>query len=228
MRPVELLIPASSLEVLKIAVIYGADAVYIGGEVFGLRAKAKNFSMEDMAEGIQFAHEHGVKVYVTANILAHNGDLEGVREYFTQLKEIKPDALIISDPGIYTIAKEICPEIERHISTQANNTNYGTYQFWWNQGAKRVVTARELSLNEIAEIRKNIPDEMEIETFVHGAMCISYSGRCLLSNYFTGRDANQGACTHPCRWKYAVVEEKRPGEYLPVYENVFSILKIFA
>lgn len=219
MRPVELLIPASSLEVLKIAVFYGADAVYIGGEVFGLRAKAKNFSMEDMAEGIQFAHEHGVKVYVTANILAHNGDLEGVREYFTQLKEIKPDALIISDPGIYTIAKEICPEIERHISTQANNTNYGTYQFWWNQGAKRVVTARELSLNEIAEIRKNIPDEMEIETFVHGAMCISYSGRCLLSNYFTGRDANQGACTHPCRWKYAVVEEKRPGEYLPVYEN---------
>lgn len=219
MRSVELLIPASSLEVLKIAVIYGADAVYIGGEVFGLRAKAKNFSMEDMAEGIQFAHEHGVKVYVTANILAHNGDLEGVREYFTQLKEIKPDALIISDPGIYTIAKEICPEIERHISTQANNTNYGTYQFWWNQGAKRVVTARELSLNEIAEIRKNIPDEMEIETFVHGAMCISYSGRCLLSNYFTGRDANQGACTHPCRWKYAVVEEKRPGEYLPVYEN---------
>lgn len=219
MRPVELLIPASSLEVLKIAVIYGADAVYIGGEVFGLRAKAKNFSMEDMAEGIQFAHEHGVKVYLTANILAHNGDLEGVREYFTQLKEIKPDALIISDPGIYTIAKEICPEIERHISTQANNTNYGTYQFWWNQGAKRVVTARELSLNEIAEIRKNIPDEMEIETFVHGAMCISYSGRCLLSNYFTGRDANQGACTHPCRWKYAVVEEKRPGEYLPVYEN---------
>lgn len=219
MRPVELLIPASSLEVLKIAVIYGADAVYIGGEVFGLRAKAKNFSMEDMAEGIQFAHEHGVKVYVTANILAHNGDLEGVREYFTQLKEIKPDALIISDPGIYTITKEICPEIERHISTQANNTNYGTYQFWWNQGAKRVVTARELSLNEIAEIRKNIPDEMEIETFVHGAMCISYSGRCLLSNYFTGRDANQGACTHPCRWKYAVVEEKRPGEYLPVYEN---------
>ena len=217
-RP-ELLVPASNLEVLKVAVRYGADAVYIGGEAFGLRAKAKNFSMEDMAEGIQFAHEHGVKVYVTANILAHNGDLEGVREYFTQLKEIKPDALIISDPGIYTIAKEICPEIERHISTQANNTNYGTYQFWWNQGAKRVVTARELSLNEIAEIRKNIPDEMEIETFVHGAMCISYSGRCLLSNYFTGRDANQGACTHPCRWKYAVVEEKRPGEYLPVYEN---------
>lgn len=219
MRKPELLVPASSLEVLKIAVVFGADAVYIGGEVFGLRAKAKNFSKEDMAEGIAFAHEHGVKVYVTANILAHNYDLDGVREYFKELKEIGPDALIISDPGIFTIAKEICPEIEIHISTQANNTNYGTYQFWYGQGAKRVVSARELSLKEIKEIRQNIPEDMEIETFIHGAMCISYSGRCLLSNYFTGRDANQGACTHPCRWKYAVVEEKRPGEYLPVYEN---------
>ena len=215
MRRPELLIPASSLEVLKIAVIYGADAVYIGGEAFGLRAKAKNFSME----GIAFAHAHDVKVYITANILAHNGDLDGVREYFAELREIKPDALIISDPGVYMIAKEVCPEIERHISTQANNTNYGTYRFWYEQGAKRVVSARELSLAEIKEIRANIPDDLEIETFIHGAMCISYSGRCLLSNYFTGRDANQGACTHPCRWKYAVVEEKRPGEYLPVYEN---------
>lgn len=219
MRKPELLVPASSLEVLKIAVIFGADAVYIGGEAFGLRAKAKNFSMEDMKEGIAFAHEHGVKVYVTANILAHNEDLEGVREYFQELKEIRPDALIISDPGVFMIAKEVCPEIERHVSTQANNTNYGTYQFWYQQGAKRVVSARELSLKEIKEIRANIPDDLEIETFIHGAMCISYSGRCLLSNYFTGRDANQGACTHPCRWKYAVVEEKRPGEYLPVYEN---------
>ena len=219
MRKPELLVPASSLEVLKIAVIFGADAVYIGGEAFGLRAKAKNFSMEDMKEGIAFAHEHGVKVNVTANILAHNEDLEGVREYFRELKEIKPDALIISDPGVFMIAKEVCPEIERHVSTQANNTNYGTYQFWYHQGAKRVVSARELSLKEIKEIRANIPDDLEIETFIHGAMCISYSGRCLLSNYFTGRDANQGACTHPCRWKYAVVEEKRPGEYLPVYEN---------
>ena len=219
MRPVELLIPASSLEVLKIAVIYGADAVYIGGEAFGLRAKAKNFSMEEIREGIAFAHAHDVKVYITANILAHNGDLDGVREYFAELREIKPDALIISDPGVYMIAKEVCPEIERHISTQANNTNYGTYRFWYEQGAKRVVSARELSLAEIKEIRANIPDDLEIETFIHGAMCISYSGRCLLSNYFTGRDANQGACTHPCRWKYAVVEEKRPGEYLPVYEN---------
>ena len=219
MRKPELLVPASSLEVLKVAVIFGADAVYIGGEVFGLRAKAKNFSMEDMKEGIAFAHVHGVKVYVTANILAHNQDLAGVRAYFAELKEIGPDALIISDPGVYRIAMEVCPEIERHISTQANNTNYGTYQFWYEQGAKRVVTARELSLEEIREIREHIPEEMEIETFIHGAMCISYSGRCLLSNYFTGRDANQGACTHPCRWKYAVVEESRPGEYLPVYEN---------
>ena len=219
MRKPELLVPASSLEVLKVAVIFGADAVYIGGEVFGLRAKAKNFSMKDMKEGVEFAHAHGVKVYVTANILAHNQDLEGVRAYFAELKEIGPDALIISDPGVYRIAMEVCPEIERHISTQANNTNYGTYQFWYEQGAKRVVTARELSLAEIKEIREHIPEEMEIETFIHGAMCISYSGRCLLSNYFTGRDANQGACTHPCRWKYAVVEESRPGEYLPVYEN---------
>lgn len=219
MRHLELLVPASSPEVLKIAVIYGADAVYIGGEAFGLRAKAKNFSMKEIAEGIAFAHAHGVKVYITANILAHNGDLEGVRAYFEELREIKPDALIISDPGVFAIAKEVCPDIERHVSTQANNTNYGTYRFWWELGAARVVSARELSLKEIKEIRENIPEEMEIETFIHGAMCISYSGRCLLSNYFTGRDANQGACTHPCRWKYAVVEEKRPGEYLPVYEN---------
>lgn len=218
-RPIELLIPASSLEVLKTAVIFGADAVYIGGEAFGLRAKAKNFSKEEMKEGIEFSHAHDVKVYVTANILAHNDDLEGVREYFEELREIKPDALIIADPGVFEIAKEVCPEIERHISTQANNTNYATYNFWYRQGASRVVSARELSLKEIKEIRERIPEDLEIETFVHGAMCISYSGRCLLSNYFTGRDANQGACTHPCRWKYAVVEEKRPGEYLPVYEN---------
>ena len=217
-RP-ELLIPASNLEVLKVAVMFGADAVYIGGEAFGLRAKAKNFSKDDMAAGIRFAHEHGVRVHVTVNILAHNDDLEGVREYLCELKELKPDALIIADPAIFEMAKEICPDIERHVSTQANNTNYGTYNVWWKQGAKRVVSARELSLKEISEIRKHIPEEMEIESFIHGAMCISYSGRCLLSNFFTGRDANQGACTHPCRWKYAVVEEKRPGQYMPVYEN---------
>lgn len=219
MKKPELLIPASSLEVLKTAVVFGADAVYIGGEVFSLRAKSKNFSMEDMREGINFAHAHGAKVYVTANILAHNGDLDGVEAYFHELKEIGPDALIISDPGVFQIAKEVCPEIEIHISTQANNTNYRTYRFWHSLGAKRVVSARELSMEELRELRANISEDLEIETFIHGAMCISYSGRCLLSSYFTGRDANQGACTHPCRWKYAIMEETRPGEYLPVYEN---------
>lgn len=227
MRKPELLIPAGSLEVLKTAVNFGADAVYIGGEVFGLRAKAKNFGPDEMAEGISYAHERGVKVYVTANILAHNDDLEDASDYFLQLKNLKtkdgepavPDALIISDPGMFMVAKRVCPEIELHISTQANSTNYETWLFWWNLGAKRVVSARELSLKEIAQIREHIPSDMEIESFVHGAMCISYSGRCLLSNYFTGRDANQGACTHPCRWKYAVMEESRPGEYMPVYEN---------
>lgn len=219
MRELELLIPAGSLDVLKTAVIYGADAVYIGGEAFGLRAKAKNFTKEDMKEGIAFAHERGIKVYVTANILAHNEDLPGVEEYFEEMKEVRPDALIISDPGVFAIARKILPDMELHVSTQANNTNYGTFLFWYNQGAKRVVTARELSLQEIKEIRDRIPEDMEIESFIHGAMCISYSGRCLLSNYFVGRDANQGACTHPCRWKYSVVEETRPGEYMPVYEN---------
>ncbi len=215
----ELLVPASSLEVLKVAVIYGADAVYIGGELYGLRAKAKNFSKEEMAEGIRFAHQYGKRVFVTANITAHNRDLEGVREYFRELTEIGPDALIISDPGVFTIAQEVCPQMEIHISTQSNNVNYETYLFWQRLGAKRVVSARELSIQEIADIRAHIPDDLEIETFVHGAMCISYSGRCLLSNYFTGRDANLGACTHPCRWKYYIMEESRPGEYLPVEEN---------
>ncbi len=219
MKKPELLVPAGSLEVLKTAVMFGADAVYIGGEAFGLRAKAKNFSRADMAEGIRFAHAHGVKVHVTANILAHNSDLGGAREYFRELKELKPDALIIADPGMFMMAREICPEIDIHVSTQANNTNYETFLFWYRQGAKRVVSARELSLEEIREIRSKVPEELEIESFIHGAMCISYSGRCLLSSYFTGRDANHGACTHPCRWNYAVVEEKRPGEYLPVYEN---------
>ena len=219
MRETELLIPASSLEVLKTAVLYGADAVYIGGEMYGLRAKAKNFSEKDMEEGIRFAHQHGVKVFVTANIVAHNEDLEGFHDYFRSLRAMKPDALIISDPGVFTIAKEECPEIQIHISTQANSTNYATYNFWYNLGASRVVAARELSLKEIAELREHIPEDMEIEAFIHGAMCISHSGRCLLSNYFTGRNANMGACTHPCRWKYYVMEESRPGEFLPVEEN---------
>ena len=215
----ELLIPAGSLEVLKTAVIYGADAVYIGGDVFSLRAKAKNFTLDEMKEGIDFAHEHGVKVHVTANILAHNDDIDAAREYFKKLNILKPDALIISDPGMLSLAKEECEGIDFHISTQANNTNYMSYKFWYDQGAKRVVSARELSLKEIKDIREKIPEDMEIESFIHGAMCISYSGRCLLSNYFVGRDANRGECTHPCRWKYAVVEETRPGEYFPVFEN---------
>ncbi len=215
----ELLIPAGSLEVLKVAVIFGADAVYIGGEIFSLRANAKNFTKETMKEGIEYAHAHGVKVYVTANITGHNKDLEAAREYFTELKEVKPDAIIISDPGIFQIAQEVCPEIELHVSTQANNVNYATFNFWHKLGATRVVTARELSIAEIKEIRANIPDDLEIETFIHGAMCMSYSGRCLLSNYLTGRDANRGACTHPCRWKYHIVEETRPGEYMPIEEN---------
>ena len=229
MKKPELLVPAGSLDVLKTAVNYGADAVFIGGEAYGLRAKAKNFGHDEMAEGILYAHGHGVKVHVTANILAHDCDLEGAREYFKELKALKPDALIIADPGMFMMAREICPGIEIHVSTQANNTNYETFNFWYGLGAKRVVAARELSLREIAEIRERIPADKEIECFIHGAMCISYSGRCLLSNYFTGRDANHGACTHPCRWKYKpgepheletfIEEEERPGVYLPVYEN---------
>lgn len=219
MKKPELLLPAGSPDILKTAVRYGADAVYLGGEAFGLRAKAKNFSPEEMAEGIAFAHAHGAKVYVTANIFAHNEDLSEAAVYFRSLNELKPDGILISDPGMFLLAKENCPDVDLHISTQANNTNYMTYKFWWDLGATRVVCARELSLGEIKTIRENIPEQMEIESFIHGAMCISYSGRCLLSNYFTGRDANKGECTHPCRWKYAVMEETRPGEYLPVEEN---------
>jgi putative protease len=215
----ELLIPAGSLENLKIAVAYGADAVYVGGQEFGLRAKARNFSFEDMRLGIEYAHAHNVKVYVTANIIAHNQDIPAVEEYFQELKEIGPDAVIIADPGILAIAKMIMPEMELHLSTQANNTNYASINFWYQQGVKRVVVARELSFEEIATIRSKIPMDMDIEAFVHGSMCISYSGRCLLSNYMTGKDANKGACTHPCRWTYHLMEESRPGEYMPVYEN---------
>ena len=217
----ELLIPAGGLETLKVAVDYGADAVYIGGQRFGLRAKADNFSKEDMIEAVRYTHEHGVKLYVTTNIYAHNEDVEKAKAYFEELRDISVDAVLISDPGLFSIAREVLKDsnTEIHISTQANNTNYMTYKFWHDMGATRVVAARELSLNEIRTIRDNIPEDLEIEAFMHGAMCISYSGRCLLSNYFTGRDANRGACTHPCRWKYAVMEEHRPGEYLPVEED---------
>ena len=232
----ELLMPAGSLPVLKVAVNYGADAVYIGGEAFSLRANAHNFSLEDMKEGIDYAHKASVKVYVTVNILAHNDDLKEAEKYFKELKELRPDALIISDPGIFMLARRIVPEIDIHISTQANNTNYASFKFWYDLKASRVVSARELSLREIKELRDNIPEDMEIESFVHGAMCISYSGRCLLSAYMTGRSGNMGDCTHPCRWKYkllescddsfsedmspvAIEEDTRPGQYMPVYEN---------
>lgn len=218
-RKVELLVPAGSLEVLKVAVDYGADAVYIGGQAYGLRAKADNFSIEEMKKAVKYAHAKNAKVYVTANIFAHNYDIEGMKAYFEQLKDTGVDAVLVSDPGIFLLAKETMPDMELHISTQANNTNYLTYNFWYNMGAKRVVTARELSLVEIKQIREHIPEDMEIESFMHGAMCISYSGRCLLSSYFIGRDANRGACTHPCRWKYHIVEETRPGEYMPVNED---------
>ncbi len=215
----ELLAPAGDLEKLKIAVLYGADAVYIGGEAYGLRAKAKNFDLAAMKEGIDFAHSHGAKVYITANIFAHNSDFDGMADYFKAVDEMGADAILVSDPGVYMTLREAAPNMEIHISTQANNTNYKTANFWYSMGAKRIVGARELSLKEIREMRDNIPEDMEIETFVHGAMCISYSGRCLLSNYLTGRDANKGACSHPCRWKYYLMEETRPGEYLPVEEN---------
>ncbi len=219
MKRPELLMPAGSPEVLRTAIRYGADAVYIGGEAFGLRAKAKNFTMPEIAEGIRYAHSLGRKVYITANILAHNADLADARAYFRELSAAGPDALIISDPGLFDIARREAPGTDIHISTQANNTNYGTFRFWHRLGAKRAVAARELSLGELKGIRANIPPEMEIEVFVHGAMCISYSGRCLLSSFLAGRDANRGECTHPCRWRYRLEEETRPGQYMPVAEN---------
>ena len=215
----ELLVPAGSLAVLKEAVIYGADAVYIGGESFSLRQGAKNGTIPELAEGVAFAHAHGAKVYITANILAHNADIAESEAYFTELREVKPDALLISDPGLFMAAKRLLPDTELHISTQANNVNYETCNFWHALGAKRIVLGRELSLAEIREIREKTPADLELECFVHGAMCISYSGRCLLSNFFTGRDANRGDCAQACRWKYALMEEMRPGQYFPVEED---------
>ena len=219
MNRVELLAPAGDLEKLKMAIIYGADAVYLGGESFGLRKSSKNFSLDEIAEGVNFVHDNGKKIYVTLNIVPHNEDLDGLEEYVTKLYELKVDAVIVSDPGMFSIIKRTVPNLPIHISTQASVTNYETIMFWYNLGAKRVVLARELSLKEIKEITSKIPEDMEIEAFVHGAMCMSYSGRCLLSNYMTGRDANRGDCAHPCRYKYHLVEEKRPGEYFPVYED---------
>lgn len=219
MKKVELLAPAGSLEKLKMAVIYGADAVYLGGEEFGLRAHAENFTTEDLKTGIEFAHNRGKKVYITMNIFPHNDDLRGMPDYIKEVSNMGVDAIILSDPGVFSLVKEFAPDMEIHLSTQANNTNWMSSRFWHQQGVKRIVLARELSLKEIKEIREQVPDSLELEVFIHGAMCISYSGRCLLSNYMAGRDSNRGQCAHPCRWKYYLVEEKRPGEYLPVLEN---------
>ena len=211
MKKPELLAPAGNLEKLKMAITYGADAVYLGGENFGLRAGAKNFTLKQLAEGIKFAHDRGKRVYLTLNIIPHNDDLVGLPEYVDKLKELDLDAVIISDPGILKIVKNIIPEMEVHLSTQASTTNYAAVNFWYEQGVKRIILARELSLEEIKEIIKKSPLDMKIETFVHGAMCISYSGRCLLSNYMVGRDANRGDCAHSCRWRYYLMEEARSG-----------------
>ena len=219
MKKMELLAPAGDLEKLKIACVYGADAVYFGGEMFSLRAGAGNMTIEEMKEGIAFAHERGVKCYLTINIFAHNEDIEPLTEYLHKIKDMDLDAYIVSDPGIIDLIQEINPDAEIHLSTQANMTNYRTANFWYKMGVKRIVLAREMTFEEIHEIREKIPADMELESFVHGAMCISYSGRCLLSNFMIERDANRGACAHPCRWKYSLVEEQRPGEYYPVEED---------
>ncbi len=219
MKKVELLAPAGSLEKLKMAVLYGADAVYLGGEQFGLRSSAENFTKDEMIEGINFAHQKGKKAYVTMNIIPHNEDIKEMPRFIKEIYGIGVDAVIVSDPGVFSIVRETVPDLSIHISTQANNTNWRSASFWHGLGAKRIVLARELSLSEINEIYKNAAKDLELEIFVHGAMCISYSGRCLLSNYMAGRDSNLGQCAHPCRWKYHLVEEKRPGEYFPVVED---------
>ena len=219
MKRPEILAPAGSLSKLKFAFTYGADAVYVGGEAFSLREAAENFTLDELREGIEYAHARGKKVYITANILPHNKDLDDFKVYIRQVADMGADAVIISDLGLFDLARTIAPELDVHISTQANNANYASANAWYKMGAKRIIVARELSVEEIKEIRANIPEDLELECFVHGAMCISYSGRCLLSNYMTGRDSNQGACAHPCRWKYFLMEEQRPGEYMPVFEN---------
>ena len=219
MQKIELLAPAGDMEKLKTAVRYGADAVYFGGEVFSLRAGAGNLTVDEMKEAMEFLHTHGAKGYLTINIYPHNEDIRPLQEYIQQIRDIPIDAFLVSDPGVMQLVKDGIPNAEIHLSTQANTTNYLSANFWVSQGVKRIVAAREMSLKEIREMREHLPEDIEIEAFLHGAMCISYSGRCLLSNYMVGRDANRGQCTHPCRWKYHLMEEKRPGEYLPVYEN---------
>ncbi len=219
MERVELLAPAGNLEKLKMAVMYGADSVYIGGREFGLRAFAENFSVGDMIAGIEFAHGFNKKVYLTLNIIPHNEDIERLPSYIKKIGNIGLDGIIVSDPGIFALVREIVPRMEIHMSTQANNTNWKSAEFWYKQGAGRIILARELSIDEISKIRQKAPEALKLEAFVHGSMCISYSGRCLLSSYMTGRDSNLGMCAHPCRWNYYLAEEKRPGEYYPVYED---------
>ncbi len=218
MKKIELLAPAGDLEKLKIAIMYGADAVYLAGEAFGMRKASKNFDENQLREGVSFAHERDKKIYITLNIIPHNDDLEGLEDYVKLLIDIGVDALIVSDAGIYSVIRSVSKDIEIHLSTQASVTNYQTVKFWEQMGVKRIVLARELSLNEISQIKEKVPNT-DLEVFVHGAMCISYSGRCLLSNYMTGRDANRGDCAQSCRWKYNLVEEKRPGEYYPIEET---------
>jgi putative protease len=218
-KKLELLAPAGDMEKLKAAVRFGADAVYFGGEMFSLRAGAGNFSIDEIAEAMDWLHSNGARGYMTVNIYPHNGDIRPLRDYLAKIKDIPVDAFLVSDPGVMGLIKEIIPGAEIHLSTQANTTNYLTARFWAAQGCKRIVCAREMSLEELKVMRKELPEDVEIEAFVHGAMCISYSGRCLLSNFMAGRDANKGACTHPCRWKYALVEEQRPGEYYPIEED---------
>lgn len=219
MRKAEILAPAGNLDKLKTAIDFGADAVYIGGSKLNLRAFADNFTNEQIAEGLEYAHSRGKKVYVTMNVFPHNADLVGLEEYIKNLYELGVDAIIVSDPSIIVTAKEVAPELEIHLSTQANNVNWKSALFWHKMGVKRIVLARELTLNEIREIREKLPEECELEAFVHGSMCMAYSGRCLISNYMTGRDANRGACAQACRYKYYLVEEKRPGEYFPIVED---------
>lgn len=214
----ELLAPAGNFEKLKMAIIYGADAVYLGGQNYGLRANADNFGLDELSQAIEFVHSRGKRLYLTMNMIPHNTDLIGMLEYVDTMSRLGVDAIIISDPAVFSIVREVNPRMEIHISTQANNTNWRSAKFWYDNGASRIILARELSLSEISEIHEKIPG-VELEVFIHGAMCISYSGRCLLSNYMAGRDSNRGECAHPCRWKYSLVEEKRPGKYYPVFED---------
>lgn len=219
MKKIELLAPAGDLEKLKTAIDYGADAVYFGGEMFSLRSGAGNLTVDEIREGVEYAHARGKKAYLTVNIYAHNEDIVPFEEYLQKIKDIDIDAFIVSDPGIMMLIRDAIPNAELHLSTQANMTNYKTAEFWHRQGVERIVIARELTFKEIIELKAKLPEGVELEAFVQGAMCISYSGRCLLSNFMIERDANRGQCAHPCRWKYSLVEEKRPGEYFPVEED---------